>query len=165
MLRSLGASLWLIRHHELVLEAARQIVRGLSQLPGQGAVEWQQIEVGAALHDAGKIEHPGEMSGPGSLHEVAGEALLLRAGVPASLARFCRTHASWSAPGTTVEDRLVALADKLWKGKRDEPLEAALRVELAALRGVDPWSLFVPFDSLCEDVAARGAERLRRSEV
>ena len=33
------------------------------------------------------------------------------------LARFCVTHARWESDGIGLEDLLVALADKLWKGK------------------------------------------------
>ena len=85
--------------------------------------------------------------------------------MPPAIARFCRTHAAWSTPDAGVEDRLVALADKLWKGKRDEALETALLGDLERLRGVSRWELFVPFDALCEEVAAGGGERLSRSAV
>ena len=98
LLRAQGANGWLVRHHELVLEAARELLAGLKKLPGRGDVRAREVLLGAALHDVGKVEHPEEMSGPGSHHEPAGEALLLRAGVPASLARICRTD-SRSASG------------------------------------------------------------------
>lgn len=114
LLGVLGASPWLVRHHELVLEAAVLICDQLARswpLPFDRAV----VLAGAALHDAGKIVHAEEMSAPGSEHEAAGRELLLGRGVPAGLARFCVTHAAWGAPDCTIEDRLVALADKLWK--------------------------------------------------
>ena len=121
LLADLGASPWLVRHHELVLEAATILCERLCDL--SLAFEREQVLVGAALHDAGKIIHPEEMSIPGSRHELAGQELLTGRGVDATLARFCVTHASWADAGTAIEDLLVALADKLWKGKRDADLE------------------------------------------
>lgn len=162
LLARLGAPARLVQHHRLVLEAARLLADGARRLPGKGDPRWGEVLIGAALHDAGKIVHPAELAGPGSQHEAAGEALLLGAGVGAALARFCRTHAAWQGPGCALEDRLVALADKLWKGKREAPLEEVVCRELAELRGVDFWKIFVPFDALCEQIAAGGAERLAR---
>lgn len=161
LLRSLGAGAWLVRHHELVAEAAVELVEGL-----RGVLRFDEraVLVGAALHDAGKVLHPGEMSGPGSAHEGAGEALLLGRGVSAGLARFCRTHADPAAPGAGLEDRLVALADKLWKGKRAGALEAALAASLEAA-GCERWRAFSLVDDLCERIAEGGPERLARSAV
>jgi hypothetical protein len=150
-----------VRHHELVLEAAIEICDGLR---GQG-FEREVVLVGAALHDAGKAVHPEEMSAPGDKHEQAGRTHPLARGVPESLARFCVTHASWDAPGCVLEDCLVALADKLWKGKRDGALERTLVNEIAVVTKQQPWTVFVYFDQLCEAVAAAGADRLARSAV
>jgi hypothetical protein len=159
LLRTLGAAPWLVRHHELVVEAAGLLVAGLSGVRfDRGAVL-----IGAALHDAGKIVHPDEMSAPGHRHEQAGRELLQANGVPGELARFCVTHAAWE--GGTLEDHLVALADKLWKGKRDEPLERAVVELIAAASGSEPWQVFERVDALCEAIAADGDDRLARSAI
>lgn len=163
LLASLGASERLVRHHALVLEAAVALLDGLTKILGPARVPRREVLVGVALHDAGKIEHPSEMSGGGARHEPAGEALLVKAGLSPGVARFCRTHASWSAPDAVLADRLVALADKLWKGKRDEALEAALHAEIAALLGVGAWDVFTKLDDLFERVASGGPGRLARS--
>ena len=76
-----------------------------------------------AKRNGGKIIHVDEMSGPGHRHELAGERLLIAQGISEKVARFCVTHAAWDDSDRTVEDLLVALADKLWKGKREEGLE------------------------------------------
>jgi hypothetical protein len=157
LLRSLGAVPWLVGHHELVVEAAGLLVAGLSGVRfDRGAVL-----IGAALHDAGKIVHPAEMSSPGHQHEQAGRDLLAAHGVPGELARFCVTHAAWE--GGTLEDHLVALADKLWKGKRDEALERGVVDQIAAVTGQERWEVFERVDALCETIAADGDERLARS--
>jgi hypothetical protein len=78
---------------------------------------------GAATHDIGKVVHPGELTGPGSAHEAAGEELLLRYGVPAHLARFAAGHGSWTSADVTLDDLLVSLADQIGTGNRVPDLE------------------------------------------
>ncbi len=163
-LASRGAHPWLVRHHELVLEAAEEMVEGLRRLL-RIRFDADHVVLGAAVHDAGKIEHPSEMRAPGHEHERAGEQMLLRSGFPAHIARVCVTHAAWSEPRATLEDRLIALADKLWKGKRDADLESAIMQELADRLGQPSWAIFDAFDGLCELVADNGPERLKRSDV
>lgn len=162
LLHDLGASAWLVRHHELVHEAAVVLCDRVAGELGV-AFDRERVLVGAALHDAGKIVHPEEMRAPGSRHELAGEQLLLANGVAPAIARFCVTHASWDRPGVTIEDLLVALADKLWKGKREDDLErrAVAAIERATERPA--WEVFDAFDAICDAVAADGPARLARS--
>jgi putative nucleotidyltransferase with HDIG domain len=123
LLVSLGATPRLVRHHELVVEAAKSLTELLGAELGL-AFDRELVLLGAALHDAGKIIHPSELDQPGHDHEVAGRALLMANGVEPEVARFCVTHAAWAEQGIALEDLLVALADKLWKGKREGDLEA-----------------------------------------
>jgi hypothetical protein len=164
LLAELGASPWLVRHHELVLEAALVLC---DRVEADFALRFDRdhVLVGAALHDAGKIVHPEEMSVPGHQHELAGERLLLANGVTAAVARFCITHARWDAPDASIEDLLVALADTLWKGKREDDLErrVADAIKRAATR--EAWETFDVLDAICELIAADGTERLARSNV
>jgi hypothetical protein len=164
LLRSLGATPWLVRHHELVVEAAVLLCHGLERALDVD-IDRETILLGASLHDAGKIVHPEEMSVAGTRHEAAGRELLVRSGVPAAIARFCVTHADWNGPDCTVEDGLVALADKLWKGKRDEALERHLVACIAKKTRREQWQIFDQFDAICEAVAADGPSRLARSVV
>lgn len=62
-----------------------------------------------------------------------------------------------------LEDLLVALADKLWKGKRVAELEQRVITALARSSGRDAWSLFVVLEDCFETIAAGGAARLARS--
>ncbi len=163
LLAKLGASAWLVRHHELVVEAARLVCRAVSRLGL--AIDDEVILAGAALHDAGKIVHPGEEHAPGHEHEQAGQALLVASGVPASLARFCVTHASWGGEDRTLEDLLVALADKLWKGKRVDDLEQLAITRIARVLGRSEWEVFAELDAPFEAIAAGGSDRLARSQV
>ena len=158
----LGASRWLVRHHELVVEAMQGLAARIRDELGL-AFDDQLALLGAALHDAGKIVHVDEMSGPGHQHERAGERLLVSHGIPGEVARFCVTHAAWDDDERDVEDLLVALADKLWKGKREEGLERRAAALIAQLTRREPWEVFARFDAICEAIAADGPARLERS--
>jgi hypothetical protein len=163
LLVELGASPWLVRHHELVVEAATILC---DRLRDAGVVfDREQVLAGAALHDAGKIVHPEEMSVAGSEHEAAGERLLIEHGVEPSLARFCVTHAAWERPDLALEDLLVALADKLWKGKRIDELEQRVAAVIAERTQREPWEIFDVLDAICEAIADDGPSRLARSLV
>ena len=105
------------------------------------------------------------MQVPGHSHEEAGQSLLIQHGVKPELARFCVTHAAWNAPERSLEDLLVALADKLWKGKREGDLEARVMDVLAKNTRREPWEVFDQLDAICEQIAADGASRLARSAI
>jgi len=163
LLRSLGAPPRLIRHAELVGEAAALV---LQQLQALGLTcDAKTIELGAALHDAGKILHPQELSESGSQHETAGERLLLEHGVQPTVARCCSSHGQWNLPDVSFEERTVALADKLWKGKRETDLELSIIDDVAKRLGISRWDVFESLDSTFEQIAANGTERLQRSRI
>jgi HD superfamily phosphohydrolase len=123
------------------------------------------VVTAALFHDVGKIVHPEELTGPGNEHEAAGERLLLAHGVPADIARCCRTHGAWETEGISLEELLVALADHVWKGSRDERLELAVIDDVAKRLGVDRWDVFVRLDSAFELIASGAPSRLARAQV
>jgi hypothetical protein len=161
LLGTLGAPRRLIRHVELVAEAAELLLSGLRRL--RVPLNDDLVLAGVALHDVGKIRHPSELDQPGSEHEPAGQALLIEHGVDPALARICVSHAKWDEPGTSFEELLVALADKLWKGVRKPALEERVIDSAAELLGRTRWDLFVELDSLFEQIAADGSKRLEQS--
>lgn len=170
LLYEIKATKALIRHAELVLEAAELLLDRLAFL-GIPHLAWF-VRVGAVLHDVGKISHPDELTGGGNLHEEAGQALLLSYGVTPLVARVCVTHAQWNLEvegdeslWVTFEEMLIALADRLWKGRRDFELEKRVIAESATRLEVNAWDLFVPLDTLFEAIAAGGHDRLERSRV
>lgn len=114
LLAQLGAPARLLRHVELVGEAAELLLAPLSKLGLE--VQSDLVRLGVALHDCGKILHPDELDRPGGEHEPAGQALLLQHGVSPEIARICLSHARWESMTVSLEELLVALADKLWKG-------------------------------------------------
>jgi HD superfamily phosphodiesterase len=161
LLVELGAPDRLVRHGRLVLEAADEL---LAQLRFLGiALDRHLVRAGALLHDAGKILHPGELSGGGAEHEPAGERLLAEHGIDLAIARCCMSHARWATMTCSLEELLVALADALWKGVRREALEKRVIDEIACRLGVSVWSVYTDLDSCFERIAEGGAERLQRS--
>lgn len=105
---------------------------------------------------------PAELTGPGRAHEAAGEQLLRDRGVPGSVARFCRTHGLAPSAMPGVEDLVVAVSDKLWRGARNEEAELALVDAVARQLGSDGWAVFAPLDECFERIASGGDKRLAR---
>jgi hypothetical protein len=163
LLEKLGASQRLLRHVQLVGEAADGLLGAYARLNLECDAQW--IELGAAVHDAGKILHPAELDGPGSEHEPAGEAMLLAQGVAPKIAHCCVSHAVWFADGVSFEELSVALADKLWKGKREEQLELLVIDAAAHKLGCERWDIYAELDSVFELIAGGATERLERSRV
>ncbi len=163
LLTSLGAPRRLLQHLKLVGEAADQLMSAYEDM--NLSFERQIIELGVAVHDAGKILFPKELDGAGSDHEHAGEKLMLDNGVQPAIARCCVSHAAWQAAGVTFEELSVALADKLWKGKRVPELELRV-IDMAAEKlATDRWDVFGKLDGAFEVIADSGADRLSRSQV
>ena len=162
-LRKLGASSRLLKHVKLVGEAAEILITRLSVL--NVPFDAGFVRLGVAFHDAGKIIHENELSKKGDFHEAAGEKLLIENGVEARLARVCRSHGEWETIDCSFEEYLIALADKLWKGKRENRLENIVIDRGAAILTRDRWEIFVELDSCFEEIAAAGDSRLRESQI
>lgn len=161
LLVAFGASPHLVQHHRLVAEAASQLCDGLRSA-GFDTFDRHEVLVGAALHDVGKVLHPTELHGGGSAHEDTGRVLLLEQGVPERIARHAQLHARWSDV-EELEPILVALADKLWKGKRVADLEERTVGLLTKASDRDFWAVWSAVDTVLEGVAASGDQRLERS--
>jgi hypothetical protein len=150
----------LAAHLRLVHDVALQLSDWLATTYPALYFDREAALFGAATHDIGKILHPEELSGPGKLHEPAGQQLLLDAGVAPSLARFAATHGNWAAPGIELEDLLVSLADKVWKAKRVVDLEQLLVERLMALTGGESWEAFLALDDFLTRIADGADDRL-----
>ncbi|MGV9313587.1 HD domain-containing protein [Streptomyces sp. NPDC003691] len=160
ILSSLDTPPRLAAHLRAVHDVAVELTGWVRERHPGLAFDHDAVHFGAATHDVGKIRHPGELTGPGSEHEQAGRDLLLEYGFPPQLARFAATHAGWDAPTVTIEDLLVAAADKVWKDKRVPGLEERLARTLAAAAGREPWEEFLALDDLLTRIGADAAGRL-----
>jgi hypothetical protein len=163
LLQDLGASEQLIVHVKLVAEAAELLISQIERF--EIAIDRDLIRLGVAFHDAGKIIHPQELTLPGNYHEPDGEQILIANGVAPKIARCCLSHARWQTMDCSIEELFVALADTLWKGKRNPQLEDLVIKRLAIRSRRDYWDLFVEWDSCFESIAADGDRRLIRSQL
>jgi hypothetical protein len=163
LLVGLGAPPHLLRHVELVGEAADLLLSGVEPLGL--SLDASFVRVGVVLHDVGKTLHPEELERSGADHEPAGEALLLRHGVSPEIARVCVSHARWTDLVVSLEELLIALADKLWKGVRVPSLEERVVQRVAASLSRDVWDVFIQLDDLFERIARDGTDRLERSRA
>lgn len=65
---------------------------------------------------------------------------------------------------TSFEGLIVALSDKLWKGKRNTQLEELVIRRCASALGLAThWDVFVKLDTFFEEIASNGLARLARS--
>ncbi|MBX7170063.1 MAG: hypothetical protein K1X72_03825 [Pyrinomonadaceae bacterium] len=161
-LQKLGASPKLLLHLKLVGEAAEILIQTLAELKVPFDADF--VRFGVALHDAGKVIYEKELSNKGNLHEVAGEKLLIVNGVDKNFARVCQSHGKWETMDCSFEEYLIALSDKLWKGKRENQLENIVIDKVAKLLNQDRWQVFVEMDSCFEQIASDGDSRLMRSQ-
>jgi hypothetical protein len=160
LLEVLHAQPRLAAHLRLVHDVAATLTAALERRHPKLAFDRVAVLFGAATHDIGKVTHPAELTGPGSAHEPAGHALLLAHDVPDRLARFAGTHGTWTAPDRTIDDLLVSVADKIWKGRRTADLEDLVVDRIAAATGQPRWQAFLGLDEILADLATDADQRL-----
>ncbi|WP_312018691.1 HD domain-containing protein [Streptomyces sp. I05A-00742] len=160
LLHALDAPPRLAAHLRAVHDVACQLLAWLEDRHPDVVVDREAVLFGAATHDIGKTVHVTELTGPGSAHEEAGRELLLAHGFAPERARFAGTHASWTDPGTTLEDLLVSTADKVWKNKRVPELEDLLISRLAGATGREHWEEYLALDELLGRIGEGADDRL-----
>ena len=152
---------YLLAHLIVVHDVARRLVVAVGRHWPALSVDAGAVYFGAATHDIGKVRHEEELMAPGERHRAAGVKLLEEHGTPPRLARFARTHAAWREEvDVQVEDLLVAVADQVWKGGRDEDLETALLERLAASNDSELWEAYMTLDEVLTALAAEADRRL-----
>jgi len=157
--QQLNAPPLLVVHLQLVHEAAGKIVLGLRKaFPGL-VFDEPAILFGAATHDLGKTLYPEELGASGDKHQEDSPALLISMGVDSRLARFALTHSQWDET-MAVEDFVVALADKVWKGRGLPDLEAVLAKRIAGQTGLPEWQVFSQLDDILGEIAEGADQRL-----
>ena len=169
----------LLRHNELVLEAAELLMAGYrrigcwSETDGSPRTELfldeELVRIGVVFHDAGKIIFREELDGDGDQHERHGASMLLNWGLKPKYTEFCDlTYRYREEHDLSLEQWTVGLADKLWRGERDEDFEeraitAIVEAATGSIARFTDW--WVALDSLFESIADGGHERLERSRV
>jgi HD superfamily phosphodiesterase len=149
----------LIRHLEMVHEAALAIKNGLQDtLPD---LDWDQVLVGAAIHDLGKVFAPEELRNPGNKHEQIGQQELIKIGIPEKYAKHASLHGcNRPKAKDDLEACLVALADASWKGARYSDMETEICSEIAARTKKQVWEIYILVDDILRELGKKSEYRL-----
>lgn len=160
LLESLNSPLILKRHLRIVHAIASDI---LTQLKA----EWPVLEVqeehilfGAATHDIGKTTITNELFEAGKKHELAGMEILINHGFKKEKSRFAKTHGDWKGEDLEIEDLLVSLSDKIWKGIRVDDLEELVGIKLSNILDLDYWEVYAKLDIILSEIALGADKRL-----
>jgi putative nucleotidyltransferase with HDIG domain len=161
LLRQVHAQPRLIAHLILVHDVASKLVERLAEVFPELTFDAEAVLFGAATHDIGKAIEGAELIRSGEDHPKRGEELLRKLGVPPERARFAFTHGNWTTgEGVGLDDLLVALADKCWKGKRIAELETKVVNFIASVSGEPAWSCFAKLDEILQGLAVDADSRL-----
>ncbi|MFK7906079.1 MAG: HD domain-containing protein [Chitinophagales bacterium] len=164
LLQNHKTPLILQKHLLIVHSTAKILLQKLKKNWQTLIIDEEAILFGAASHDIGKAIEVSELYESGKKHEEVGYQLLVANEISHGLARFARTHGNWQAESLELEDLLVALADKIWKGKRVEKLEERVCRKLAAVIEVDYWTVFLQLDSILMEMTLVADDRLTWQE-
>ena len=143
------------RHLEIVHHIANDLITFLEQqFPGLSYSK-SLVLFGAATHDIGKAEVASELYKPGKTHERIGEHILINLGYSKEESRFARTHGNWEVENLKIEDILVCLCDKIWKGKRVPELETKIRDYIIHQLELPYWDVYFELDAFIEEVIVK----------
>lgn len=145
----------IVAHHVAVL-----LVSALRRTWPALTFDPYRVQIGAAVHDIGKLRIQSELVSSGDAHEEAGYELLLEQGIDPQIARFARTHSTPSETAIEIEDLLVALADRCATDRRDGSLEDLTVRLLAARLGSPSWEVFSALDGILTEIHTRTPELL-----
>lgn len=72
---------------------------------------------------------------------------------------LCKSYAQWNKTDK-LEELLIALADKLWKGNRNQELELKVIDLIAEKKNTDRWSVYIQkliysFESIADEATLR----------
>lgn len=160
LLRQVAAPPRLIAHLILVHDVAATLVDRVTTAFPEVTFGKEKVLFGASIHDFGKVIERSELIRSGTQHEQRGVELLRSMGVSSERARFAFTHGHWDVPSVNLEDLLVALADKCWKGKRVDALEARITALLSAASKKPEWAVYAELDAIVGELTKDADARL-----
>lgn len=150
----------LMRHLTIVHHTAHLLLTQIEFHWNSISIDKETVLFGAATHDIGKTKITEELFQKGKKHEETGRDLLIEKGFSPKYARFAFTHGNWSDATIELEDLIVALADKIWKGKRIDELEELTISKIAQKGNIDYWTVFTQIDLILEEISKGADKRL-----
>jgi len=161
LLRQLAVPPRLVAHLILVHDVATSLVERLTAAFPEVTFSREEVLFGASIHDFGKVIERSELNGSGTQHEQRGIELLRSMGISDDRVRFAYSHGNWDKmPSVSLEDLLVALADKCWKGKRVDELESKIAAVLSAASKKPEWTCFAELDEIVQELTKDADARL-----
>jgi len=166
LLHQVAAPPRLVAHLILVHDVAATLVERVTAAFPEVTFRGEEVLFGASIHDFGKLVERSELTGAGTQHEQRGVELLRSMGVSGERARFAYTHGNRDkVPSVNLEDLLVALADKSWKGKRVDALESKIVGLLSAASKKPEWSCYAELDEIVQELTKDADTRLAWQEA
>ena len=160
LLEKLNSPERLCRHLQIVYSTAYElIIRFKKEWPAISLDE-ELILFGAGTHDIGKTVIKAELYESGKEHEIIGPKILKENGCTTDESRFAFSHGNWLEAELVLEDLLVCLADKIWKGKRVDELEEKVGHLLSVKLKIDYWEIYGTLDEILEQISAGADQRL-----
>jgi putative nucleotidyltransferase with HDIG domain len=152
----------LVAHLVLVHHTACTLIDRITAKFPEAHFDPDLVRFGAAVHDIGKTLHPNELTESGkNKHQRSGVELLKSLGIPKQRARFAWTHSNWTdSEQITLEDLLVALADKSWKGKRIDALESLTADFLSTATARHKSDCYAKLDEIIQSLSQDADKKL-----
>lgn len=160
LLTELDAPIRLKRHLQIVHSTAHELLELILNDWPEIHLNRELILFGAATHDIGKAKIKSELFAPGKRHETIGRELLIAHGFSQEQSRFALTHGNWEVENLTLEDLLVSLADKVWKGKRIDRLEEKVGQKISEKTESEFWEVYNSLDVIVSKVSNGADQRL-----
>ncbi len=160
LLEQFDAPQILIKHLTIVNSTAFYIVKKLKTEWLNLVLNEKEILFGASTHDIGKAIITDELYKKGKKHESEGFKILKELGYNDQESRFTITHGNWENSDLKIEDLIVCLSDKIWKGKRINELEERITNKIAELTKTDFWDVSMKLELILEKIAIGSDDRL-----
>ncbi|CAM1343513.1 HD domain-containing protein [Tenacibaculum amylolyticum] len=160
LLEQCNAPQRLVKHLTIVNSTAFYIIEEFKKEWPNLLLNEKEILFGASTHDIGKAVITNELYNKGNKHESEGLKLLKELGFKDQEARFTVTHGDWKNPDLKIEDLLVCLSDKVWKGKRINELEEKVTYKISELTETDFWDVSIKLELILEKITIGSDERI-----
>ncbi|WP_159025786.1 HD domain-containing protein [Aquimarina sp. Aq78] len=160
LLEQFDAPQRLIKHLTIVNSTAFYLVEQLKGEWPNLSLNEKEISFGASTHDIGKTVITDELYKKGKKHESEGFKILKEIGYEDTESRFTITHGNWENSNLQIEDLIVCLSDKIWKGKRINELEERITLKISELTKMDFWDVSMKLELILEKIAIGSDERI-----
>lgn len=160
LLSKLDAPDRLKKHLQLVHAVTNELLSHIQQKWPEMTLDKELVLFGASTHDIGKSKVQSELFESGKKHEAIGHEMLLTLGFSEEQSRFAFTHGNWEEENLPLEDLLVSLSDKIWKGKRIDLLEEKVTQKISEKTETEFWEVYGSLDEIVSRVCVESDQRL-----